>query len=389
MSKNKIHVLQVTGTMNRGGAEIMLMDIYRNLSSDTKFDFLIQVKKNNPTPTGDFDNEILKLGGRLRHIQTQWDLGPLKYISQFKKIIHDIGTPDVVHIHLNAKCGIIALAAKLCGIKKIIAHCHGDKLIPPGSFFKVFPNIVELKLQRLLISMFATDFWGCSNKACDSLFIKNNKLIINNAIDVNKFCNVSDFRSKILRNSYGANKDTFVIGNVGRIIPRKKVDFIIEILNSLSKKDMDYIFVFVGRVDNQSYMEDILIKIKKYGLTERVIYLGDQDNIPEILSTFDIFVSPAQDEAFGMVAAEAQASGLPCILSTGYPRKVDMDLNLVTFLNHYEPNSWSDAILQAKGKKITDRELIYKHFNNLGFDAAENTRRIEQLYRSSSVTSGE
>ena len=58
MSKNKIKVLQITGAMNRGGAEVMLMDIYRNISSDFHFDFLVNYKLNEGIRKGDFDNEI-------------------------------------------------------------------------------------------------------------------------------------------------------------------------------------------------------------------------------------------------------------------------------------------------------------------------------------------
>ena len=71
MSINKLKVLQVTGTMNRGGAEVMLMDIYRNISTDIHFDFLINYKVEAGINKGEFDDEILSKGGRIRHIGSQ------------------------------------------------------------------------------------------------------------------------------------------------------------------------------------------------------------------------------------------------------------------------------------------------------------------------------
>ena len=112
MSKKKLHVLQVTGAMNRGGAEVMLMDIYRNISLDFHFDFLVNYKLKSGVVKGDFDDEILEKGANIKHIGTQWDLGPINYIKEFKKIIKEIGKPDVIHIHLNSRAGIISLDRK-------------------------------------------------------------------------------------------------------------------------------------------------------------------------------------------------------------------------------------------------------------------------------------
>ena len=135
MSKNQIKVLQVTGAVNRGGAEVMLMDIYRNISKAVHFDFLVNYKTKQGIQKGDFDDEILSKGGRIKHIGSQWDLGFFNYIKEFKKVILKIGKPDIVHIHMNAKSGVIALAAKKAGIKNIIIHSHAD-LKFRGSVFR-------------------------------------------------------------------------------------------------------------------------------------------------------------------------------------------------------------------------------------------------------------
>jgi glycosyltransferase EpsF len=385
MSNKKLHVLQVTGTMNRGGAEVMLMDIYRNLSSDVRFDFLINYKIKDRKPHGDFDNEITQLGGRLKYIGTQWDLGIFKYISEFKKIIHEIGKPDVVHIHLNSRCGGISLAARLCGIKKVIAHSHEIALFK-GHFLNVLTGVLELKMQKILIASCATDYWGCSKGAIESLFYqwiinKGNTLIINNAINVPAFHNVSDNITNEIRTTYGLNENTIVIGNVGRVIRKKNLCFIIDILNIFNENNVDFIFVFAGRVDDKEYMNEIMNKAKEYCVDDKLLHLGDRDDIPAVMSTFDVFVASNQDEGFGMVAIEAQAAGLPCVLSDGFTQDIDMGLNLVSFMDNYDPRKWADAIIKSKGNRCTDKELIHKNFVVRGFEASENTRKIEQLYQ--------
>lgn len=386
MDQKKLHVLQVSGTMNRGGAEVMVIDIYRNISPTVKFDFLINVKKDDLRPKGDFDDEILRRGGRLLYIGTQWDLGIARYILEFKKIIQEIGKPDVVHIHMNAKCGMIALAARMCGIKKIITHAHAA-LKFKGPFLKRFPSIVELKLQKVFIALFATDFWGCSKDANASLYYRRlidqqRTVVINNAVDTAAFQNVPADKIKELLRSYRVQDGVLILGNVGRVVRHKKVDFVMDVLKVLNDRKVDFLFVFAGREDDKDYMCEIMDRARRHQVADRIRYLSDRDDIPVVMSTFDVFVGPAINEGFGLVAAEAQAAGVPCVLSTGFPPAVDMKLNLVTYLDDYQPVLWANAILKVRDDKCSDRALIQTRIAELGFDAATNTRIVEQLYRS-------
>lgn len=382
----KRHVLQVTGAMNRGGAEVMLMDILRHLSPAVRCDLLINVKKDDPQSHGDFDEEILRLGGRLRYIGTQWELGIPRYIVRFREIIREIGKPDVVHIHLNAKCGVIALAARVCGVKKIIAHSHAA-LKFHGPLRRRLPSILELKFQKMLIAGCATDYWGCSPAANASLFYprllrSGRTMVINNAVDVQAFQAVPPGRTREIRASYGARDDTLVLGNVGRVVRHKKVDFVLDVLKVLHERGVDTLFAFAGRPDDASYMREIQEKARSHHLEGRVMHLGDRGDVPDVMSAFDVFVGPALNEGFGLVAAEAQAAGLPCVLSAGFPPTVDMGLGLVTFVDDYDPAKWANAILNARGRRCFDGALIRRRIAEHGFDAVENTRRIERLYQS-------
>lgn len=385
MSKNKLKVLHVIGTMNRGGAEVMIMDIYRNISNDLHFDFLINYKIKNGILKGDFDDEIRSKGGQIEYIGSQWDIGILTYIKEFKQIIHKIGNPDIVHIHLNAKSGVISLAAKKAGIKNIIIHSHADLKFRGSLISRIFRNL-ELVIQKKMIAKSANYFWGCSKEAILSLF--NNKIltaensqIIKNAVDVDSYQNVSTSEIKNLRMSYGINEKTLVLGNVGRIVRHKNVSFIMDVLEILNKKNIDFIFVFAGREEQQDYLNEIKNKAKACKLETKIKYLGVRNDIPLLMNSFDVFLGPALKEGFGLVAVEAQAAGLPCVLYKGFPRTVDMDLNLVTFLDNFNTNNWADEIIRISGKKCFDKKLIKTCFINRGFDIKENVKTIENLYR--------
>ena len=385
MNPKPLKVLQVLGTMNRGGAEIMVMDLFRNTSPEVHFDFLVNVKIDQPKPQGDFDPEILRRGAQIFHIGTQWDLGVIRYIWRFRKILRQAGVPDVVHIHLNSRCGVIALAARLSGVKKVVAHSHGN-LTFKGGFPQVLAQWAELTLQKLLIATFATDFWGCSSPANRRLYYKGKiaageTVVINNAINVKSFLDVTKSTTERLKKTLDINDSRLVIGNMGRIVRYKNVAHIVEVLKVLKSRGVDFVFVFAGRIVEDGYMAEIQAKISSYQLEKMIRYIGDRDDVPEVMSTFDVFVGPARNEPFGMVIVEAQAAGLPCVLSAEYPENVDMGLGLVAFVEDFVPEVWADAIQKSAGAPRLGGDHIYRKLAERGFDVVNNTRHIEGLYR--------
>jgi glycosyltransferase EpsF len=378
-----IKVLHVVGSMNRGGAEVMLMDIYRNISNEVHFNFLVNYKINQGVLKGDFDDEIKSKGGQIEYIGSQWDIGFFNYIKAFKKVISKIEKPDIVHIHMNAKSGLIALAAKKAGIKNIIIHSHAD-LKFRGNFISKLLSNIELIIQKQLMASSANHFWGCSKEANESLFYKRiltpeKSAIIKNAVDVSNYQNISLESIKQLRASYGIKENTLVFGNVGRVVRHKNVAFIIDVLDKINKENIDFVFVFAGRDEQPEYLEEILKKAKQYNIENKVKYLGVREDIPVVMNSFDIYLGPALQEGFGLVAVEAQAAGLPCVLYTGFPKTVDMNLNLVTFLNNLEATKWTKAI-KLLPKKSNDFTLVKKAIISKGFDSESNTKEIERRY---------
>lgn len=100
-----------------------------------------------------------------------------------------------------------------------------------------------------------------------------------------------------------------------------------------------------------------------------------------IVSALDVFVAPALKEGFGLVAVEAQAAGVPCILYTGFPSLVDMDVNLVSFVDNLDCSIWADKIETVEDMKLSDHAMILDCIENKGFDIKKNTKIIENLYR--------
>jgi glycosyltransferase EpsF len=380
----KITVMHAVGAMNRGGAEVMLMDLFRNIGIGFQFSFLVNYKIKKGITEGDFDVEILKKGGQIYHIPAQWDKGPIAFIKEFKNIFKKNGTPDIVHIHMNSKSGIIALAAKKAGVKTVIVHSHADLKFRGSTLSNIVSNL-ELNFQKKLIAKYADYFWGCSQEANLSLFPKylltqEKSAIINNAIDVAAFHKVSSEEVNVLRSKFKLTKNTIILGNIGRVVAHKNVSFVIDILNELNKKEFDFVFVFAGRADQPDYLDKIFTKVNEFKIENRVVYLDVRVDIPALMNCFDIFVAPALKEGFGMVAVEAQASGTPSLLYNGFPNSVDMGLGLVNFFDSFVVENWVEAILSLPSK-IEDKKYIHDVISSNGFDIKSNTVQLKQLYR--------
>jgi len=184
-----------------------------------------------------------------------------------------------------------------------------------------------------------------------------------------------------LRESYGAKSTTLVLGNVGRVVKHKNIKFIVEVLSELNKRGVDCLFVYAGRVDDIVYGQAIRRAAEDYGLASQVLSIGDRDDIPEVMSSFDVFLGPALLEGFGLVAVEAQAAGIPCLLYKGFPASVDMGLGLVDFLKDFDVNNWANLVVESKHKRITNKEMIFKAISERGYDVVNNATWLEELYK--------
>lgn len=379
---NRLKVLQIVGIMNRGGAEAMLMDIFRQTHDKMEFVFLVNDHKNVLGRKGTYDQEILALGGKIRYIGTQGSLGPKEYIRQMRQIVVE-EKPDLAHCHLNAKTGFIALALHKAGVKRIIAHCHADIRFH-GNPLKNFINETEVYLQKFLISRYCTDFWGCSVEANRRLFRGEDfkkSVIINNAIDCQKYEVVAEAEWKAVRDSFNLPKDAIVLGNVGRIVPHKNIAFIVDLLAELKTRGTSAYMVVAGRNDAKEYVDNMLADAKSKGVDGQILLLGERSDIPEVMHTFDVFVGPSICEGFGLVAVEAQAAGVPCVLYKGFPKLTDMKLGLATYHEDFNVKEWCNDIQKfvCESKKL-DKETICNNIRMLGFDSSANAETVMNLY---------
>lgn len=365
-------VLHIVGGMNVGGTETMLMNLYRNIDRDKyKFHFISYYNKK-----GFYDDEIEKLGGKIIHMKFSNRFGAISSIFQLKKLIKE-NNYEIVHSHTLFNCGIGVLAAYLGGAKIRISHAH-TVFEEESSFLKR----MYITIMRKLIRIFSTDFLACSEKAGAFLFGKDilekeNYTFLPNYVDYKKYIN--DIDKEKVRAELGIKNNEIVLGHVGRLIPPKNHIFILEIVKLLKDKGERVKAIFVGDGDQR---ENIEKKIKEYGLEENIIITGMVSDPEKYMKDMDIFILPSIYEGFGLVLLEAQASGLPCLVSENIQKETDLELGLVSKCNlDAGTEIWSKKIIEmVNNKKYISKDNMEQAFKDKGYDLVGILRKLENIY---------
>lgn len=360
MKKEPIRILQCVSNMDRAGIETMIMNFYRNIDrTKVQFDFIV-----NKSKPGDYDEEILALGGK---IYKSPGLNPLKFFK-YQRFMRNLFSehPEYKVIHCqNEAMGYYALkAANDCKIPVRISHSHNTTTRKDLKYpIKIFCKNQLKKVANVLVA--------CSHAAGKYLFNEDVK-VINNAIDTSKFIYNSEIRNKIRKKYNLQNK--FVIGHVGRFEPQKNHEQLIRIFKEVNKINKDAILLLIG---TGTLEEKIKEEIKNEKLEDYVIFTGGISNVNEFYQAMDVFVLPSFHEGLPVVGIEAQTSGLPCVFSNTITKEVKI-INEVDFVGLDEDlDIWSETILKYKYLK---RENKQKEMINAGYDIKESSKSIENWY---------
>ncbi len=370
-------IVQVVGPMNRGGAEVMLMDLLRKLHHDFHFIVLVNRHKGKNSE-GDFDEELRKLEVPIHYIDSVWDVGISEYKRQFQTFVSSIGQIDIIHSHLNSKGGIIAKCAAQCGIKRRIVHSHA-KIKFNGSLPSIIFHQAELRLQRLWINKYATDYWGCSFEALKSLFspshcASNRAQVIHNAIDADLFIK---YNGRSIRDELDIPADIPIIGTVGRIATVKNYEFVADIIMGLWRKGIEFHYVVAGRRQDEKSFQYLL---ETLGEDPRFHYLGMRSDLPAVYHGLDLYLGASRREGLGLTAVEAQACGVRCILSSGFPRQCDLNANLVTFMESFDAENWINRIPLILRAEKTSHQNLHYYLQKAGYDIDLESQRVKKLY---------
>src|SRR5690606_2345818 len=323
-----IRVLQVFTIMNRGGAESMIMNYYRQLDKDLiQFDFIVHRMEN-----GAFDEEIKSLGGKIFKLNPINPFSPKKYYNELRILLKDIGKDyKIIHSHLNTFSSFPLKIAEEVKIPYRIAHAHiaMDKPALTSIFSGVkgckeyLKTIVKLNLRKR-ITMYSTHYFSCGIKAGNWLFgHESDYKLLNNAIDARNF-KYDETIAKTYKKTLNTNSDK-VFGHIGRFSPQKNHKFLIDVFSEIMKIHSSSKLLLVGDGPLKNEMERY---VNQLGLNDSVLFLGVRTDIPNLCMAMDFFVFPSLYEGLPVTLIEAQCSGLKIMASDQITREVELTNNI-------------------------------------------------------------
>lgn len=359
--KKPIRILHVVTYMGRGGLETMIMNYYRHIDrSKVQFDFLVHRDFK-----ADYDDEIESMGGIIFRIPQliPWSL---KYNRALNDFFSTHPEYKVVHVHQDCLSSVILKAAKRHGVPVRIAHSHNSNQV------KNLKYLIKLYYMKQIPSC-ATSLFACSKDAGDWMFAGNPYHVLNNAINTNKYTYSPDIRNQT-RCSLQINEDSLVLGHVGRFEPQKNHTYLLEIFAEFKKHQQKSILLLVG---DGTLRDEIHIKAKNLGIDGSIIFTGVRSDISSLMQAMDVFVFPSLFEGLPVTMIEAQAAGLPCLISDKVPIECKK-----TDLVHQMPleadvHTWTAAIQKVASNSRRDTSPEIK---SAGYDITENAVWLQNYY---------
>ncbi len=330
--KNKIKIAYIVKNLNVNGVSTVVVDYARGLDSDK-----YQIDIYAGEPISNISVKKLSSCENVKVIKTPTKniKNIFKYVCFLKKMLKGY---DIVHVHGNSRTITLELLIAKSNNKSLVAHCHSV-----SCSHKIIHRLLWPVFKRIYSVGIAP-----SKKAGEWMFGDGKYTVVRNGIEVSKYA--FDYESrKEIRSELGIAENEIVIGHVGNFSKEKNYEYILEIFDDLCKKSKRYKLLLVGKYQNN---KKLCGKIKKNNNANRIMLYGATNELYKVYNAMDCFIMPSKFEGFGIVALEAQVSGLPCILSSRIPNETKVHKN-TQYMNIFKRSvkEWSKAISEIEYKE--------------------------------------
>lgn len=372
----EIKILQVIGGLNRGGAETMLMNLYRKIDRQKyKFDFLVYVTDDKKA---DYEDEILQNGDQIIKLDRNRVKNPILFYHDLNHVMKNSGY-TCVHAHTLFNSGIVMYASYHNHIPVRITHSHSSGNMKRDTLI----NRTYFKFAKYLITKYSTNDIACDLKSGKYLFGEGfSGPVLHNGIDLNRFC----YEENAEGNKYQYLRDENVLNLavIGSFYEVKNHIFLLPIAEKLKEKGIKFKLYFAGRGPLQEMLEE---KVKELHLENEIIFLGIVDQVEKFLKNIDLILMPSLYEGVPVSLIEAQAAGVPAIISENISRDVDMELGLLNFVTIDSEKQWLEEIFKfycEKHENLNPKN-IYEQLTLKGYNVEKNVDFLCEIYGNSSI----
>lgn len=355
-----VRVLHSELQSNIGGIEAFLLNLTKTIDkTNLQFDFLMRGDNTY------LETTLKKYGANIYKVPS----GMSKYYKFVKNILIK-NNYDFVHVHKNSAANIVLpLMVKKYTNAKLIIHSHNTS---PSGGSKI--AIMLHKINRTKLMQLSDYRFACSDTAAEWMFGHNYKdeqvKIIKNGIIVKDYVYNPEIRNKV-RTEMGL-EDKFVIGHVGAFREQKNHKFLLKLFSQLNIPNAELVLVGEGSLKNEmkNYAEELNIQ-------DKVLFLGSRNDVSDLLQAFDVFAMPSLWEGLSVATIEAQASGLPTLVSKNVSSNTKITNQL--FFVPLQSEVWVKKIREIK-KNNQDRPNNSEIINKAGYDMQVSSQIIRNMY---------
>ncbi|WP_135227871.1 glycosyltransferase [Deinococcus fonticola] len=366
-----IRVLHLTGNLDRGGIETWLKNVLQRVD---RRQVAMDIMVVSPAPhEGHYEAELRALGARILRMPST--NRPLKFLPAYLSALRQFGPYDVVHSHIHHFGGIVLLLARLAGVRVRVATSHSDTL--KLDLAARNGRYAYLTLMRAALQSSVTHRLAVSQMAARALFGPDWRAlgtqVVNLGVDLLSLQQPRDIQQ--LRGRLNLPSGIPVLGHVGLLRAEKNHLFLLDVFHTYLKRHGPACLLLVGDGEERQAIE---ARVAQLGLTEQVYLLGSRSDIPDLLWLMDVFVFPSHFEGLSLAFLEAQAAGLPCVISSNVSIRMEASRMPLVDVQRLEvaagPAVWSDAIAQAvkRGRHAPPY---------MDFDVGEKTQELVAFYQ--------
>ena len=356
-----------------GGAEAFIVNVAENMDRSQFEPMILSIDEQESV----YDERLKKASVKRIVLIKEHISNPVKrYLKSykiFKEYLKENGG-EIFAIHFNIAQGeelpFISISKK-AGIKIRIMHSHNSSV---NSRYKYYGHVVCKKLYANT----ATHYFACSDLAAAWLvpakrLNSGDYTIIQNGIDTEKYRFHAEVRSQ-KRMELGIGDQTLYL-NIGRLGNQKNQTFLLKAYAGVSRTNPASVLLIVGEGALRQQLEQEAADLK---LTDRVRFLGNRTDIPQLLCAADLFLLPSLYEGLPYTLVEAQNAGLPCIVSDTVSEQCALT-DLVQRIP-LDVNAYSNAVLHTKTLNAETRDRYPEIIQSKGFDIHMTVKILEKCY---------
>lgn len=364
---DKIKILMVMGSTGMAGTQMFVLNLVENMDL-TRFqvDFAVD-RGDDGTGIG---RRLKELGCNIYFLPYFKVYNYFGFVRAWKKFLGEHHY-DIVHGHSTNSAAIYLKIAKKMGCLTI-AHSHNSGY-RGGYLPRLFKKVFAKGAGKV------ADYWfACSDIAAERLYGKvyktySNYYNIPNAINIEAFC-YDEKKAKRVRTELGVADGELLCGHVGTFSSQKNHNFLMDIFCEVLKINPKARLVCCGAGPLMSKAKE---KACKLGILDYIIFTGVVSNANEYMMAMDVMVFPSFNEGFPITIIEAEATGLPVVMSDTITEEIDLtDLVHRHSLNDL-PKYWARTICELKeGNRVHYNQFI----NETKYNIDRSAKFIESLY---------